>query len=156
MLVHLKGLDQELDAFVITYDANMTQLDFWRCLERMKKSDFAPFVNREHDIYHQKLILSHPIIDDLIVTFTNKYTNTKSNNKRNRLSMKQAQILYLIVQRENQMKSGQTNSNSNTREKILTMVITILTKASLALGGIKHQEMMSYFKNITKSRHTFR
>ena len=52
--------------------------------------------------------------------------------------MKQAQILYLIVQRENQMKSGQTNSNSNTREEILTMVITMLTKASLALGGIKH------------------
>ena len=30
--------------------------------------------------------------------------------------MKQAQILYLIVKRENQMKSGQTNYNSNTRE----------------------------------------
>ena len=72
MLVHLKGLAQEPDAFVVTYDANMTQLHFWRCLETMKKSDFAPFVNREHDIYHQKLMVSHPIIDNVIATFTNK------------------------------------------------------------------------------------
>ena len=72
MLSRFKELCVELDNHGVTYDANTKQLDFWRCLETMKETEFSNFVNRERETYRQTTISARQSVDTLIPTFLNK------------------------------------------------------------------------------------
>ena len=51
MLACFKELCIELDGHGVAYDENTKQLDFWRCLETMKETEFTTFVNCERGDY---------------------------------------------------------------------------------------------------------
>ena len=54
ILAHFKELCIELDGNGVDYDENTKQLDFWRCLETMKETEFANFVSREREDYRKQ------------------------------------------------------------------------------------------------------
>ena len=111
MLDRFKELCLELDGHGVAYDENTKQLDFWRCLETMKETEFANFVNREREDYRKQPVATRPAVDTLMVTFIDKQTNMESDSKWNKLSMEQAQILSLLA---NNGSKNSSKQNSNT------------------------------------------
>ena len=101
MLARFKQLCIELDGNGVIYDENTKQLDFWRCLETMKETEFANFVNREREDYRKQPTATRTSVDLLIGTFIDKQTNMESDSKWNKLSMEQAQILSLLAHTNN-------------------------------------------------------
>ena len=97
MLSRFKELCEELDGHGVAYDSNTKQLDFWRCAETMKETEFATFVNREREEFRKAPRATRQSIDSLIQLLIDKQTNMESDKKWNKLSMEQAQILSLIA-----------------------------------------------------------
>ena len=97
MLSRFKELCLELDGNGVVYDENTKQLDFWRCLETMKETEFSNFVSREREDYRKLPAASRKKVDLLLGTFIDKQTNMESDSKWNKLSMEQAQILSLLA-----------------------------------------------------------
>ena len=88
MHARFKELCIKIDGNGGPYNENTKQLDFWRCLETMKETEFATFVSHKRDEYRKQPSTSRPSIDSLMGTFIDKQTNMDSDNKWNKISMK--------------------------------------------------------------------
>ena len=155
MLARFKGLCNELDGNGANYDENTKQLDFWRCLETMKETEFANFVSREREDYRKQPTTSRKTVDSLLGTFIDKQTNMESDSKWNKLSMEQSQILSLLV--SNQDKDNKRSANRNaTNRNAMNDDSGEQTKYQPRPWRTKAPKDGAPLEKVTKGGHTFK
>jgi hypothetical protein len=97
MLTEFASLTEEIGQLGGSYLENEQQLDFWRAIKTMEEKEFHRYVCDKHDDYRELDPTSRPTVKALIKQFKRKQTNMESDQKWNKLSVQDAQILALTT-----------------------------------------------------------
>ena len=114
LLTEFDSISEEIGDLGGEYLEDEKQLDFWRATKTMEEKEWSRYVNDQHDQYRELPKSGRTKISDLITKFKKKQTNMENDQKWNKISASDAQILALTSLL---LSKSDDASNSNRRKR---------------------------------------